>query len=1002
MRTLVGVPVGALSVALLVALGVVLGALIALGLRHPVYFKMGLRNGLRRRGRTVVIVLGLMLGTAIIASALATGDTMARTIRSTVVRTLGNTDEIISVRTAESTVAAEFGQASDLGYFSQSTFDDVRAAVARSDVVDGITPAISENVAVQHRAKRRNEPSLALYGADPAHAGGFGTITRASDGAPARLHDLRGGEVYLDAEAARRLRARPGDSITVYAGGPAHTVRVRDVITFDGAGSDRGALVLALGDAQRLLGRAGTINQIRVSNAGDAISGASATDAVRHLLAPVVRPLGLEARPVKADGLDAADAQGDAFMTLFSTFGMFTISAGILLIFLIFVMLAAERRSEMGTARAVGMQRRHLVEVFVDEGVAYDVAAAAIGTALGIAIAYGMVEAVASAFDPTGRGFEIVHDLSFSTIAISYALGVLLTFAVVTFSAWRVSVLNIVTAIRDLPDPPPRRSHRRRRLVAIAAVGALGALLLVAGVDSALGTPFLLGVSLLIVAGVGFAAAVGIRPRVAYTIGGALLVVWWLLPFSVYRSLVPELSMDFSVWVIGGLLVVLGTIWTLVYNAEPLSRAGIRVFGRFRNLAPVLRTSVAYPLRNRFRTGTTIALFTLVVFTLVVGATTSDAFNRALDDQNAFGGGFQVRAEVAPSSAFADPAAAIARVPGIGSGDVQAVATQSFVPVEARQPGPGAPAFVDYPIRGLDDAFLDTTTFGFAARAKGYRSDRAVWQAMRRTRGLAVVDSLVVPRRDQFNGAVRPEFALRGFRLEDASFDPVPLDVRDPKTGAITRYHVIGVLKDTAPLAMAGISTSQRSLAAFGDRALPTVLYFRLAPGVDAAKTADRLESAFLASGMDAQSISAVLSDVVSGSRTVQQIVLGFLALGLVIGVAALGVVSARSVVERRQQIGVLRAIGFQRGMVQTSFLLESTMIAATAIVLGTLLGLVLAYNIIADSASQPSWSNITYRLPWGMLALVFGVVYLAALAATFVPARQAARIVPASALRYQ
>jgi putative ABC transport system permease protein len=1002
MRSLFGVPVDALSVALLIALAVVLGALIALGLRHPVYFKMGLRNGLRRRGRTIVIVLGLTLGTAIIASALATGDTMSRTIRSTVVRTLGNTDEIVSVRTAESTVAAEFGQSSDLGYFPESAFDRVRAAVVGSDLVDGITPAISEYVAAQNPAGRRNQPSLALFGADPAHARGFGTITRASDGASVRLHDLRGGEVFLDAEASRRLRARPGDSLTVYAGGPPREVHVRDVVEFDGAGSDRGAMLLALGDAQRLLGRNDTINQIRVSNAGDAITGADATSEVRHLLAPVVRPLGLEARPVKADGLDAADAQGDAFMTLFSTFGMFTISAGILLIFLIFVMLAAERRSEMGTARAVGMQRRHLVEVFVDEGVAYDVAAAAIGTALGIAIAYGMVEAVASAFDPTGRGFEIVHDLSFSTVAISYALGVLLTFAVVAFSAWRVSVLNIVTAIRDLPDPPARRSYRRRRLVVTALTGVLGVVLVMAGVGSAQGTPFLLGVSLVIISGVGFAAALGLEARVAYTVGGVLLVLWWLLPFSVYRALVPELSMDFSVWVVGGLLVVLGTIWTLVYNAEPLSRAVTRAFGRFRALAPVLRTSVAYPLRSRFRTGMTIALFTLVVFTLVVGATTSDAFNRALDDEGTFGGGFQVRAEVAPSSAFADPATAIGKVPGIESGDVKAVATQSFVPVEARQPGPGAPAFADYPIRGLDDAFLDVTTFGFAARAKGYRSDRAVWEAMRSKPGLAVVDSLVVPRRDQFNGAVRPEFALRGFRLEDGSFGPVPLDVRDPKTGATSRYTVIGVLKDTAPLAMAGISTSQRSLAAFGDRALPTVLYLRLAPGVDAAKTADRLESAFLASGMHAESIGAVLRDVVSGSRTVQRIVLGFLALGLVIGVAALGVVSARSVVERRQQIGVLRALGFQRGMVQTSFLLESTMIAATAIVLGTLLGLVLSYNIIADSKSQPSWSNITYQLPWGMLAIVFGLVYLAALAATFVPARQASRIVPASALRYQ
>ena len=57
--------------------------------------------------------------------------------------------------------------------------------------------------------------------------------------------------------------------------------------------------------------------------------------------------------------------------------------------------------------------------------------------------------------------------------------------------------------------------------------------------------------------------------------------------------------------------------------------------------------------------------------------------------------------------------------------------------------------------------------------------------------------------------------------------------------------------------------------------------------------------------------------------------------LGLVVGVAALGVISARAVVERRQQIGVLRAIGFRRGMVQAVFLIESSFIALTSIVVG-------------------------------------------------------------------
>jgi putative ABC transport system permease protein len=132
------------------------------------------------------------------------------------------------------------------------------------------------------------------------------------------------------------------------------------------------------------------------------------------------------------------------------------------------------------------------------------------------------------------------------------------------------------------------------------------------------------------------------------------------------------------------------------------------------------------------------------------------------------------------------------------------------------------------------------------------------------------------------------------------------------------------------------------------------------------------------------------------------RIILGFLGLGLVIGVAALGVVSARSVVERRQQIGVLRAIGFQRRMVQLSFLLESSVIALGAIVLGTVFGVAIAYNVIQDSAANPSWSQLSLSLPWATFAIVFVAVYAAALLATFIPARRASRIAPASALRYQ
>ena len=102
--------------------------------------------------------------------------------------------------------------------------------------------------------------------------------------------------------------------------------------------------------------------------------------------------------------------------------------------------------------------------------------------------------------------------------------------------------------------------------------------------------------------------------------------------------------MNFSVWIVSGILIVLGASWVIVYNADLLLGIVTATVGRIRSLTPVLRLSIAYPLRSRFRTGVTLAMFMLVVFTLVVGATITGSFMRSFDDIETFGGGFDVRA----------------------------------------------------------------------------------------------------------------------------------------------------------------------------------------------------------------------------------------------------------------------------------------------------------------------------------------------------------------------
>ena len=997
MGKLFGIPVDELAVVLVALLAASLGVVGLLAIRNRVFFRMGVRNIRRRPGRSALIVVGSMLGTAIIAAALATGDTMGRTVRSSAIAALGQADEVVAAQGVSTALAAGTEGTTGTRYFPQSYADQVREAVQGSGLVDGVAPVIIETIAVQDVTTRQNEPRATLFASDPVSLKSFGDIQ--SEGNTVSLADLKAGEVYLNADAADELDAKAGDTLRILAGQEFISAKVKAIVSYDGGATDGSGLLLPLSEAQRLLDKPGLVKAVFVSNTGGAESGAKLSGQVIDRLQPTLSGLGLEADNTKEDALEAADTAGGAFMSMFTTFGSFSIAAGILLIFLIFVMLAAERRGELGIARAVGTRRGHLVQTFLFEGVAYDLIAAAIGVLLGVAVAYGMVLVMAAAFAEAFGDFEISYSVKPTSLVVSYAIGVLVTLAVVAFSAWRVSRMNIVSAIRDLPDPPVAKQRRRRWILGIIGL-LLGCLVAVSGVNAEDAIALGLGVALIILSFVPILHALGLPDRAVHTGAGLALLTWFVLPID--RWLFGELKVNFSMFLLGGLMIVIGATWTIVYNADILLGAVASTLGRIRALAPVLRMSIAYPLRSVFRTGVTLAMFTLVVFTIVVGSITTSSFLGAMDKVQVFGGGFDVRATASPASPVPDMRDALHFARGVNPTDFRVVASVSDLPVDANQVGtPAKPE--TYVVHGADHAYLTNTTYSLAARAKGYQSDRAVWQAIRDGKNLAVVDAFVVPRRAQWGFGPMPAFHLSGFYLEDDAFDPVPVQVKDPQTGKTLTVHVIGILSDRTPALMAGIWTSQSSLApVFGDRVIPTTYFFTLRGGVDSEAEAKALESAFLSHGMEADSLQSLLDDVIAGSLTFNRLIMGFMGLGLIVGVAALGVISARSVVERRQQIGVLRAIGFQKQMVQACFLLESSFIALTSIVIGTGLGVLVGHNVIRDSRQTPSWEGMAFIVPWWTFAVVFLVVYTVALATTFLPALRASRIYPAQALRYQ
>jgi putative ABC transport system permease protein len=125
----------------------------------------------------------------------------------------------------------------------------------------------------------------------------------------------------------------------------------------------------------------------------------------------------------------------------------------------------------------------------------------------------------------------------------------------------------------------------------------------------------------------------------------------------------------------------------------------------------------------------------------------------------------------------------------------------------------------------------------------------------------------------------------------------------------------------------------------------------------------------------------------------------GFLAIGLLIGIAGIGIISYRNVIERRQQIGMMRAIGFKRRSITASFLIETSFVTVIAIVMGIIFGIGIGWQIYDGGGYKDLGAS--FVVPWGNLLIITVGAYIATLLFTFYPSLMAARIPPAEALRY-
>ncbi|MET9654247.1 FtsX-like permease family protein [Streptomyces sp. NPDC006460] len=971
-----------LLVPLLVTLGLAFAALVLVAVRQPVSRRLAFRQVARRRTEAALVIGGSMLGTAIVIGALVVGDTLNFSVRQEAYRTLGPVDERIVAPPGPTGRAVT----------------ERLAVLADDPDVDGVLSArATQASAVSGAADRRTaEPRVLAWQMDFGDASRFGSPGGDSGlGGP----NPKPGQVVVNEPLARSLDLGTGDPITLYLFGAPGTYRVERVVPEQGlAGVGLGGrlnrdVFLPPGtlDAAARAAGAEPRSVTFVSNRGGVERGEALTDRVtadiRQALGPLAGRTAIETP--KQTVLRDARAAGDSLGALFLMIGSFSIIAGALLLVNIFVMLGEERKSQMGMVRAVGMKRSRLVGSFTLEGATYASLSALPGVGIGLAVGWGVAVVAAEIFQGWsvgGSSIRIAFAVTPTSILNGLALGLLIAFAAILATSVRISRFNIIAAIRDLPAAPGREP-RRRLLVVSTALAVLCALAAVPAVARSQPDATYLMPALALA----FAAPALLRvlPRHTVTTSVAGAVLAWTLLAPVLRPRIFD-APSMSVYVIQGALAAFSAVVLVSDNQKTLLRPARRLLQRPTEGGLAARLAIAYPLAKRFRTGATLVMYTLIVFVLVLLTEISGILRAGVDGVVADAtAGYSLRLDYNPQVAGDRLLSGIRSGPSAAR--ISAVTPLLNATGQATDPGHRGPRPLDTAVVGVPDGAITGITF--RERLPGLADDAAVWRALASDPRYVVLDAF---------------FGSTGGPAGDY-YDPgATLTLRDPRTGRSEQKVIAGVLSNglvfypatgasstTYPVVM----SEQGTRELFGAQAQNASALVRTGPGTSPDALATRLQGEQLSASLVATPIESDIRQQFDSSTAFFRLMQGFLALGLGVGITGLGVVMVRAVRERRRTIGILRALGFRARTVQRSFLWESTFVAVEGIVLGSLLGVLTTWLMYSNSAAFEGLEG-GFPVEWTSILALAAATFVASLLATIGPARRAAAIRPALAVR--
>nr|WP_283102321.1 ABC transporter permease [Haloplanus sp. XH21] len=249
-----------------------------------------------------------------------------------------------------------------------------------------------------------------------------------------------------------------------------------------------------------------------------------------------------------------------------------------------------------------------------------------------------------------------------------------------------------------------------------------------------------------------------------------------------------------------------------------------------------------------------------------------------------------------------------------------------------------------------------------------------------------------------------PDRLQTGALLSNSTAQELGLEIGDPVRYDGQLYRIRGFIASDSGFGPGGGGELVLPLSALADQQHYDAVTIIAEDGDEASAIADRLEAHFNTEGRDSEeelqitTYGSAQESINSFMNTLQLALIGIGSISLVVASVAILNVMLMSTVERRGEIGVLRAVGIRRGEVLRMILTEAAFLGVVGGVIGAAgslaVGVVLFSVLTGDATLVFGWGSVRYLLFGFLFAVVTSVL------SGIYPAWKAANDRPVEALR--